>query len=559
MKAIITDGIRKRGIFDSTKLVNPWDPDDSPEAWVIGGQSAVNATQLVPAVYAAWQARCKAMADLPFCLYGKGDNIVDSSDDYKNVTGLLENPRMFFWLAEAALVGYGRAYWLKQNNKYNITRGLQYFRPDSVTPVLDKTGLQAFKRTNGVSTQTFTPEEILYMWLPDPSVEIGPPNIYPLASALLCAGALDKINLFVNDFMARGMIKAMVLSAKNMPSKEEAERVETWFNKFMRGVRTSWKVINAEELTPTVIGEGLEAFKGVKITDQLTRQINTAFGTRQLLEDENYATAQVRQREFYVNTIMPDARLIADGLNTQVLNKSGYRLEFNPEQLEAFQQDEAANASALGTLTSALTNSSPDIIELSMSILGFELSDEQLAMLEAIKSQKEQNKIQMAEQMKPKEEPAPEPDDELEDTAIEEDMSKWMRKACKHVGRDVSFVSDVIPSDIQAAIHAGLTSCRTADDVHILFDGTVSSTPVKVQDYAPLLEAMRLEVEAIKSRPQPVPPQPINVNVTNMPPTAPVVNITQEAQERPNVDVKVDVNPTPVHVDAPQVTVTNEI
>jgi hypothetical protein len=547
MKAILTDGVRQQ-VFSTRnkKGLDVWN-DETPGAW-LGIQQPVTVS-LVPAVQSAWQARCKAIADLPFTIYGKGDNEVDNSDEYKNVVGFLPNPRNFLWLTEAALVGYGKAYWMKKSNIYKVTKEMQYFVPSSVEAIIESTGLVRFERNNGRNTEKYKPEEILYTWLPDPSVEIGPPTVYPLAAALLSAKALELINVFIKNYMERGAVKALLLAAKNMPSEEEANRVETWFNKFMRGVTNlRWKVFDAEAITPTIVGEGLEAFKGITIVEDLTRQIHTAMGTRHMLEDENYATADVRQREFYTNTVVPEARIIGDALNQQMLNPMGYRIEFNPERLEVFQEDEADDMAVFGTLSSSLTNSSPEVIELSLSLAGVVLSDEQQKMLDAMKAEKEANKEKIETQLEGNPE---EPEEEPEDDRMEEDMAKWMRKACKRIGKDVPFVSDAIPLAVQETIHKALPDCKCEEEIKVIFQSQELNTPEVMEfqkivqpDYSSLIEAMRMEVQAIKAQ-----PNPVTIN-NYLPEAKPVVNMTQEPA---NVTVNMPEQAAPV------VNVTNEV
>jgi hypothetical protein len=554
MKAILTDGVKQQ-VFSTRnkKGLDVWN-DETPGAW-LGIQEPVTVS-LVPAVQSAWQARCKAIADLPFTIYGKGDNEVDNSDEYKNVCGFLPNPRNFLWLTEAALVGYGKAYWLKRSNVYKVTKEMQYFVPTSVTEILDTTGLVRFERNNGKNTAQYKPDDILYTWLPDPSVEIGPPTVYPLASALLSAKALELINVFIKNYMERGAVKALLLAAKNMPSEEEANRVETWFNKFMRGVTNlKWKVFDAEAITPTIVGEGLEAFKGITVVDDLTRQIHTAMGTRHMLEDENYATADVRQREFYTNTIVPEARIIGDALNQQMLIPLGYRIEFNPEKLEVFGDDEAANMTAFGTLATSLTSASPEVVELSLSLAGVVLTEEQQAMLDAIKATKEEDKQKLEEQMQSKPESSTDnetaTDPKLDKQA--QDLEKWQRKAIKRIGKDVPFTSDAIPESVQDCIHTALVDCKCEDDIKTLFQSHVGTSEVVEEfqkiiqpDYSHLIEAMRLEVQAIRSNPNitvNTPDVKINVTLPEMKPELQMADVTVNVPEQA----------------APVVNVTNEI
>jgi hypothetical protein len=573
MKAILTDGVKQQ-VFSTRnkKGLDVWN-DETPGAW-LGIQEPVTVS-LVPAVQSAWQARCKAIADLPFTIYGKGDNEVDNSDEYKNVCGFLPNPRNFLWLTEAALVGYGKAYWLKRSNVYKVTKEMQYFVPTSVTEILDTTGLVRFERNNGKNTAQYKPDDILYTWLPDPSVEIGPPTVYPLASALLSAKALELINVFIKNYMERGAVKALLLAAKNMPSEEEANRVETWFNKFMRGVTNlKWKVFDAEAITPTIVGEGLEAFKGITVVDDLTRQIHTAMGTRHMLEDENYATADVRQREFYTNTIVPEARIIGDALNQQMLQPLGYRIEFNPERLEVFGDDEAANMTAFGTLAGSLTSASPEVVELSLSLAGVVLTEEQQAMLDAIKATKEENKQKLEEQMN---KPATSTDNETAtDPKLDkqaQDLEKWQRKAIKRIGKDVPFTSDAIPESVQDCIHQALADCKCEDDIKTLFQSHVGTSEVVEEfqkiiqpDYSHLIEAMRMETQYIKSMNVQQPIKIYNnlkdvmseddmfkptINVTVQP-----TPVTINVPEQPPAQITVNVPPAQITIPKPQINVT---
>ena len=166
-KMLMTDGV---------KSINPWDTEDSPNAW-LPSNAPETKTQLVPAVQASLQARCRAIADMPFSVYNKQGEVIDNSDDYKNKLGFLENPRNFFWLTEASLVSYGSAYWLKRPNKYAIQKDLQYFYPNVITPEITIKGLERFKRQTQNTEQIYKPDEILYFWLPDPAVELGPPKV----------------------------------------------------------------------------------------------------------------------------------------------------------------------------------------------------------------------------------------------------------------------------------------------------------------------------------------------------------------------------------------------
>ena len=113
-KIIMTDGSRTETIY-RVKGLNPY-TDETPGVWspdTTDHAKAAKSTRLVPSVFAGINARMQAMMDMPFTIYGKGDAVIDDSDDYKNILGFIPNPQRLFGLSEAALVTNGKAYWYK--------------------------------------------------------------------------------------------------------------------------------------------------------------------------------------------------------------------------------------------------------------------------------------------------------------------------------------------------------------------------------------------------------------------------------------------------------------
>ncbi len=343
-KIIMTDGYSSQTIY---KALNPW-TDETPGVWTgMNNATAAQSMRLVPSMFAGISARTQAMADLPFTIYSvKGDKPLDDSDNYKNKVGFLPYPSRTFSLSEGSLVLAGKSYWFKGTGvKTGAVKELKYWIPQSVTLDKDKakTGEIVFKR-HGVDTP-YPAEQVLYMWGIDPEVELGPPTVWPYESAITAAEANGLITKWIADYMRRGAVKAMMLMVDGMPPPNEVERMENWFNRFMTGVKNvGWKVFNSAGVKPTIIGEGLDALKDLSLTQDLRYEIHTALGTRHLLEDENYATAKARERQFYTITVMPDARLIQYAMNEQIMHTAGYHLEFEPERLEAFQEDEGTQA-----------------------------------------------------------------------------------------------------------------------------------------------------------------------------------------------------------------------
>lgn len=497
-KIIMTDGTRTQTIY-RVKNVDPW-ADDVPGVWepdYTDGSDRENAqsAKLIPSVLAGLNARAQAMSDLPFTIYSvKGDKPLDDSDNYKNVIAWLPNPAQFLSLTEAALVCYGRAYWYKlaKGAKTGALKEVRYWHPDSVSPVIDQNnGLTGFERNPGSGVKTFPADAVLYMWLTDPEVEVGAPSVWPLQSALVAAEASGAITGWVRDYMRRGAIKAMMLSIEGvMPPEDEVKRIESWFGRFMTGVRgLTWKVFNGGTIKPVIVGDGLEALRDLSINSELRYEIHTALGTRHLLEDENYATANARERQFYTQVIVPDARLIQQALNEQVLHPAGFHLEFEPERLECFQADESDRAASLAQLFGVLSQALPVDVALTMSmqILGYDLDAETQALMQQAllerKQQAEENRqarlqAQAAQaQAQAAQQGTQQPTDGTQPGADMQsgqgvppetvralvELDKWQAK-CERAGKVVTWHAVDLSPELVSAIKAGVMTWQQARD-----------------------------------------------------------------------------------------------
>lgn len=481
-KIIMTDGTKTETILRVKS--NVWD-EDTPGVWtpdnLYDARRQAQSARLVPSVLAGLSARSQAMADLPFAIYGvKGDKALDDSDNYKNAVGWLPDPARFFSLTERALVCYGSAYWHKsaQGARTGTLKEVKYWRPDTVKPKLDASkGLVGFERNAGGTPKEFAVESVLHVWLIDSEVEIGAPLVWPLESALVAAEASGAITTWVRDYMRRGAIKAMLLSIDGvMPPPAEVERIESWFNRFMTGLRgLTWKVFNGNAIKPTIVGDGLEALRDLSVNADLRYEIHTALGTRHLLEDENYATASARERQFYTQTIVPDARLIQQALNDQVLHAAGYHLEFEPERLEVFQVDEAERATSLAALFGVLEKALPadKALTMAMSILGYDIDKETERLMQQgfAERQAEKEQVQQQLEQQPTEQPAEpvralvdfdewqrqiaqQPQLRPETVRALVELDKWQNK-CEKAGKLVTWHAVDLPAEIVRQVKAG--------------------------------------------------------------------------------------------------------
>lgn len=466
----------------------------NPEAaWtILGGagsdsQHAAAYFHAVPWLYRAVEIRAEAVASMPFAIYrGNGQAEYDTSVDYKNKVGFFPGPRALLWLVEACLTLEPQAY-LFSDNVGSARKKLRYILPNGVTPHIDPVaGLQYFIRQVAGQQRQYKPGvDVVYFWRSDPYTEqgAGPGASSPGRAALLSAGVLANIDEFITGYFAHGAVKATILGVRGNPSKDERDKLERWWSSFVSGVKNAWgaKVVNADAITPTVIGEGLEALgNNAVLTQERRENIATALGVPHSLlfsNAANFATAQQDDLHFYSKTIVPECEFIAEVLNEQVFGPAGYRFVFQPETLDAFQEDTQQQAAALSQLTGAGVP-----LLMAMDLVGIELNKAQRAELEKALLDKEQRAEEMAQQLQPGQADQPPAQDEEQETPAQADARKWRAKAVKAVKRgeaaSVPFESDAIPEAEQVRIRAGLEDCQTVEDVRAVFETRAAADPL---------------------------------------------------------------------------------
>ena len=317
-------------------------------------------------LYRCVEIRASNIAKIPWEI-SRGASVVWDSDEGQAPDSLtwFEDWPDFLSLSEAAwCLGSNRgmeAFWFKLRQGRVIT-GLQWMAANSVAPQWGEQwnargGLTSFKRQLGATTRDLPTDDVVYLWRRNPTSETDP-RPSSAQAALRSAGVLYNIDEFVAAFWKRGAIKATILALGGTPSKDERDRIESWFEKVISGVRNAWstKVVNADKVTAVQIGEGLESLSDSTLTQERRDDIATTMGVPHSLlfaNAANYATAEVDKQNFYEATLIPDAEAIAKQVNKQLLEPLGFRVEFKPDRMSIFQADETARAQSLLNLVNA--------------------------------------------------------------------------------------------------------------------------------------------------------------------------------------------------------------
>jgi hypothetical protein len=334
-----------------------------------------------------------------------------------------------------------------------------------------------FIRKVDMMDKTFTPKDIIYFWMLDPTVEIGPAQTFPAGVASHACGVLYNVDEFAQAFFSRGAIKSMILTVQGNPPSGEREKLETWWNRTVAGIRNAWgaKVINADNVKPVVIGEGMKELENVTLTQEKKEDVATAFDIPFSIlfsNAANYATAVQDKRSWYDDSIVPECEMIAEAMNEQIFAPLKLHFEFLPETLDIMQEDESQRAAALAQLVPSMVD---PMFEIAAEVLGYELTDEQWALWRSIQGEKKKQADAMAEQMRQAAQAKPDnengnqpPDDTTQDGAGQEkpdqsaqtDMQKWQRKALRALQKGqspaVPFDSDHISEDDRAAMETKL-------------------------------------------------------------------------------------------------------
>lgn len=240
--------------------------------------------------------------------------------------------------------------------------------------------------------------------------------------------------------------------------KGEIERIQNWFRRSVTSIRNAFRVlgVRAGSITPTTLTPPMKDLAFPELDAIAKDNIALAFGIRKTMLDSeaaNYATAEEDRLSFYEDTIKPRARLFEDVINTQLLMKDGLRLEFKFNEMDIFQEDENVRADLLNKLTAAGLP-----VEVALELAGYELTDEQAAMLNAHQEQLDERR-----------------DNEYSPDIVE--LRKWQKMAEKRVkeGKELrEFETSVIEPSLHGAISGALENAKTVSDVKKVFDSVIA-------------------------------------------------------------------------------------
>lgn len=463
---------------------------------ITAGGTVTRASQLkavVPWLAKAVSMTANAVAGLPFDVVNSKGEVVDTSYDWKNIVGGINSPRRLMTLVASSLCG-GSAYLLPVKTSRRLVE-LQYAAPHTILPYIDANGLQYFTRTTEQGkSQRLAPDEVVYFWLPDSDVEIGAPLTSPMSDALVASELLASMSATMKIYGDRGFVPAYIGNVKGMPNKDEKAKAENYLTRFLRGAyQNVVKLINSESLELVRVGAGMEELKGAytEIQQQAIEDIGTAFGIPAALfmSDKAFASeVQSLTRTWYeTSQFVSIYHTIEEVMSEQVFAPYGYRMQFAPEALTVFQEDENERASAVTAYTNAIS-SNPAVAKFVMSFMGVDLDQAQQEELDAIVQGEEEPDEPETETEDTSEQPEMDVEDEPSDVELTpdevKDLSLWYSKAkswnLKGKGNAVDWENKHLREEIAAPIRQKLADARNELDIVKAFEIGRRSKPAPV-------------------------------------------------------------------------------
>jgi len=396
----------------------------------------------------SWFRRCvgilsSTIAGIPWEIT-RGETVVLKNDEEAPDEWEWFDVEDYLYRSTASLTLTGASYFQKEgvlNDDMEYRRiqdiaGLKYYNPSKVKPEYERGdygtdeygNFRYFKREVGSSVFHIDRRSVIHTFQPDPFKEQGPGSSDGMA-AREQAQILYDLSGFTSDQLRSGLPKKTVFVADKdarQPSEDQLKKWQRWIQRHLLGAKGTPPEV-MQGLDTKEIGSDLSSLHSSEITKDAREAVSSAFGIPHSLimsNAANFATAQADQLNFYITKALPQARIITNALNRQLLAPLGFRFSLRPERLEVFQSYELEKGQTLV----ALTGGKPVLTQ---------------------------------DEARERVEEEPLGYDSLEPMR-QTDVLKW-RKAIKNRGRDYDFSPDAL-SDSEASVIRERLSCGKSLD-----------------------------------------------------------------------------------------------
>ena len=414
-----------------------WAEDFNERSAQQTAKTAVGAWGSVPLLYRAVNLRASSLSSVPFVIF-KGDQEVEYP--------LEPDLQSVIYQMELGLLLTGASYCLKQYVGRVLT-GVQVLNPTTVKWEY-KHGHNVF--TQQVGGKTFGPfSDDMMVAMREPSMTADTGAGLPPAEVALSASQL-RFNMqeFASKFFESGAMPATLISTSSNPNAAEMERAQSFFRRSLSGVSNAWRTlflrgdISVKTLTPEIKSLAMK-----ELSDHVALDIGAALGVpRSILESDaaNYATSVTDLHSFWHMSIRPRLPLFENAINLQLFSGTDYSLQFTPENLDVFQEDESLRAASLLQLVTAGV-----ALEEAMAMLGYE----------PLENKPEPPVEVIAEQ-------------DAEEAQVASELASWQRFALRNLNKSNKreFVVHHIPAFMADQIKQHLNTASTPEEVRVAFE-----------------------------------------------------------------------------------------
>jgi hypothetical protein len=308
------------------------------------------AYQTVPWFRTACKLRADALMNMPLELQNEAGDDVSEEPQYQPV---LLWTRAMLYRIEMNLVKYGAAYHLLETNRFGLNHTPRFIPTNSVMVQSNYVdGVTGF-HISGIGTFPLKSGRVVWAWEPNDESEILP-GTSDGEAGLKAAGLLYAIQEMANRYMDSGAVPITAVSVPATVDSSEYPKMEGWLTRAATGFRNAFKFLIVKKDTEfTKIGSEMKDIMAPELT--ATERDNVAVAMRvppTVIDGKsaNYATAESEMVGFYMNTVIPQASMLEPLLNTQLYQRLGLTLKFQPEQLDVMQAIQMMQAEGVSKL-----------------------------------------------------------------------------------------------------------------------------------------------------------------------------------------------------------------
>lgn len=461
--AYVTDGLKSIPL--NALDASAWTPADPFD--VRGTLSTRTAQTVVPLLFRAIDIRAKAVSRMPLRLEQDGKDVTEGN------APAITRLRALLYLTEAALCLTHQAYWELATNRAGRNITPEWLAVGTIRPDIDPQAqtrdkaVRGYYRTGG-NSGTLPAGRVIPFWGPSPTIEIGPDaSLAPAAVVLGAAGMLHDLDRYAQGFFQRGGIKMTLLTVEGNASRDERERLKSWWDQMTAGVRSAWRsiVVNAA-VKPEVIGSSPNETAAPALTKSGREDIAAGMGVPMALlmlsSPLAGGTADAERLNFYDFTVVPEAEWIVGVANEKYYSRLGQEVILEPKKLEVYQWAEVQKADSISKL---LHGQAVLTVDEARALVGY-------------KPMPKEQAPQLQPQEMTGEAPLPPPPDQA---AQQQDMVKWQRKARDRfkAGKslDFPFESVSIPAERADAIKVALAVATDLDAIKAAFEDVEALPP----------------------------------------------------------------------------------